>query len=136
MLTNKVIRYQKIDKAKIQQAKELRRIMTPAEKVVWDHVRNGRICGIKVRRQQVIEGFIVDFYCNKARLVIEIDGNIHTTGEQKEYDQQRKKVLEAHGLSEMRFTNDEVMNNITHVVSIITEAVSKRTSGVNRASKQ
>ncbi|MGA2506957.1 MAG: DUF559 domain-containing protein [Chitinispirillaceae bacterium] len=126
MQTNKVVRYQKVDKVKFQRTKELRRAMTPAEKILWNNVRNGKIGGVKIRRQQIIDGFIADFYCHKARLVIEVDGTIHENEGHKEYDEQRKKVMEIHGLSEIRFSNDEIMSNITQVVCTLNKMVSER----------
>jgi len=104
--------------------------MTPAEKILWDNVRNGRICDVKIRRQQIVDGFIVDFYCNKARLVIEVDGTVHENEGHKVYDKQRKKVMEARGLSEIRFSNDEIMSNITQVVRTLKKTVSERISCV------
>jgi very-short-patch-repair endonuclease len=132
MQTDRVVRFQKINKVKFQKAKELRRSMTLAEKILWEHVRNGKILGIKIRRQQIIDGFIVDFFCGKARLVIEVDGSVHENEGHKSYDKERKKIMEVHGLSEIRFTNDEVMNNIDSVIHAIESAVSRRTACVAR----
>jgi very-short-patch-repair endonuclease len=60
-----------------QRAKELRQHMTPAERILWERLRDRRLAGIKFRRQHSIDACIVDFYCAAARLVIEIDGGIH-----------------------------------------------------------
>jgi very-short-patch-repair endonuclease len=72
-----------------------RREMTPAEKMLWKELRGNKL-GVHFRRQQVIAGFIVDFYCHKAGLVIELDGSVHD--EQIEEDAQRDKVLKEMGL--------------------------------------
>ena len=69
--------------------------MTPAEKFLWEELRTNKL-GVHFRRQQAIAGFIVDFYCHKAGLVIEVDVDIHDL--QKEEDERREKVLSALGL--------------------------------------
>lgn len=81
-----IVTNQKVTKEKLQRAKELRREMTPAEKILWEELRANKLGG-HFRRQQVIQGFIVDFYCHKAALVIEVDGDIHDL--QKEEDERR-----------------------------------------------
>ncbi|WKZ47007.1 MAG: DUF559 domain-containing protein [Anaerolineales bacterium] len=101
-----IITNQKVTKEKLQRAKELRREMTPAEKILWKELRANKL-GVHFRRQQVIAGFIVDFYCHRAGLVVEVDGDIHDL--QKEEDERREKALSALGLMMVRFGNDEVM---------------------------
>jgi very-short-patch-repair endonuclease len=59
-------------------AGELRSSMTPAEKILWSHLRNRKVLGFKFRRQHPVSDFIVDFYCHEARLVIEADGSVHS----------------------------------------------------------
>jgi len=71
-----IVTEQKVSKEKLQRAKELRREMTPAEKILWEELRANKL-GVHFRRQQVIAGFIVDFYCHRAGLVVEVDGDIH-----------------------------------------------------------
>jgi very-short-patch-repair endonuclease len=71
-----IVHGQRVTKEKLQRAKELRREMTPAEKILWQELRANKV-GVHFRRQQVIAGFIVDFYCHKASLVIEVDRDIH-----------------------------------------------------------
>ncbi len=91
--------------------------MTLAEKKIWyQYLRNFQY---RVLRQRPIDNFIVDFYCAKLKLVIEIDGGIHYTNEAKIYDLQRTKVLEGYGLKVIRFTNDEVLNNLEGVCQVI-----------------
>ncbi len=68
--------------------------MTPAEKFLWQELRGNKL-GVHFRRQQVIAGFIVDFYCHKAGLVLEVDGDIHDL--QQEEDTRREKVLREMG---------------------------------------
>ena len=71
-----IIPGQRVVKEKLQRARELRREMTPAEKILWQELRGNKL-GVHFRRQQIIAGFIVDFYCHKVGLVIEVDGDIH-----------------------------------------------------------
>lgn len=81
------------DPVKITRAKELRRDMTPEERVLWQELRLLRQRGYAFRRQQVIAGFIVDFYCHNAALVVEVDGGIHD--QQQEYDAERDAKIAA-----------------------------------------
>ncbi|MCC5624731.1 endonuclease domain-containing protein [Nostoc sp. CHAB 5715] len=99
---NIVIGY-KADLVKVQRAKELRQQMTPEEKILWQHLRANRLNGLHFRRQQIINGFIADFYCHATALVIEVDGKIHE--QQAEYDAERDKVLSARGLRLLRIKN-------------------------------
>jgi very-short-patch-repair endonuclease len=94
--------------------------MTPAEKILWQELRGNKL-GIHFRRQQVIAGFIVDFYCHKAGLVIEVDGDIHDL--QQEEDARRERVLSEMGLRVVRFGNEEVMKNLSAVVGKMHDAV-------------
>ena len=90
---------------------------TPAEALLWERLRRKQIHGERFRRQYVFERFIVDFYCPAALLVVEVDGEIHQ--QQKDYDAFRTEFLEALGLQVVRFTNDEVFDDIEHVVEQI-----------------
>jgi very-short-patch-repair endonuclease len=95
--------------------------MTPAEKILWEELRANKL-GVRFRRQQVIQGFIVDFYCHRAGLVIEVDGDVHDL--QQEEDERREKVLSELGLRVVRFGNDEVMRDLSAVVGKIKSLVS------------
>ena len=83
MPVKNIIPGQKVTKAKLERAKELRHEMTPAEKLLWEQVRAKKL-GVRFRRQQVIQGFIVDFYCHKAALVVEVDGDVHDLQKDKD----------------------------------------------------
>ena len=111
-----IITKQKVTKEKLQRAKELRRDMTPAEKVLWQELRANKL-GVHFRRQQVIAGFIVDFYCHKAGLVVEVDGDIHDL--QKGEDVRREKALRELGLRIVRFRNDEVVKDLPTMIEKI-----------------
>ena len=115
-----IVTGQKVTKEKLQRAKELRREMTPAEKLLWQEIRAKKL-GVRFRRQQVVQGFIVDFYCHKAALVIEVDGDIHDL--QQHEDARREKVLREMGLRIVRFRNDEVVRKLSAVVRKIKEMV-------------
>ena len=95
-------------------AKQLRQNQTPSEKVFWENVRNNRLLGFHFRRQQVLDGFIVDFYCHKIGLVVEIDGPIHLS--QSSYDREREKILRQRGLKLVRFTNEQVLDQLDRVL--------------------
>jgi very-short-patch-repair endonuclease len=120
MPVKNIIPGQTVTKEKLQRARELRRDMTAAEKILWQE-----LCGNKLRvhfrRQQVIAGFIVDFYCHKAGLVLELDGDIHDL--QREEDARREKVLREMGLRIVRFRNEEVVKNSSAVLRSISELV-------------
>ena len=115
-----IIPGQKVTKAKLQRARELRRDMTPGEKTLWQELRASKL-GIHFRRQQIIAGFIVDFYCHKAALVIEVDGDIHDL--QQVEDASREKVLQEMGLRVVRFKNEKVVKNLSEVVMKIKELI-------------
>jgi very-short-patch-repair endonuclease len=95
--------------------------MTPAEKMSWKDIRANKL-GVHFRRQQVISGFIVDFYCHKADLVIEVDGDIHDL--QQEEDALRENALKEFGLRIIRFRNEEILNDLSSVVEKIKEQAS------------
>ncbi len=118
MSVKNIIPGQSVTKEKLQRARELRREMTPAEKVLWEELRANKL-GVHFRRQQIIQGFIVDFYCHKSALVVEVDGDIHDL--QKEEDARREKVLSELGLRIVRFGNDEVVKNVSAMVGKIKE---------------
>lgn len=111
---------QKIQPAKAQRARELRRRMTPEEKILWQALRGNRLAGFHFRRQQVIDGFIVDFYCHTAALVIELDGGIHQ--QRRDYDTARDRVLQARGLRVLRIPNEAVIENLPGVLARIEAA--------------
>ena len=109
-----IIRGQRISSAKRERSKEFRKTMTPAEAVLWKRLRGNRLHGLHFRRQQVIDGFIVDFYCHAHAFVLEVDGPVHNN--QREYDAWREAILREKGLKILRVTNDEVMRDIDGVL--------------------
>lgn len=109
------------------QASDLRRNMTPPEARLWQHLRARRLGGHHFRRQQIIGGYIVDFYCHAAALVVELDGDIH--GLQRERDAAREQVLEQRGLRLLRYTNREVAQNLRCILDQILDVADRRVSG-------
>jgi very-short-patch-repair endonuclease len=98
---------------------EARRRPTAAEATLWRALRGEKLHGLHFRRQQVIEGYRVDFYCHRARLVVEVDGPIHD--DQREYDDARDRFLTSYGVTVIRFTNDEVQGHLRSVLAKIAE---------------
>jgi len=102
--------------ATFEKAKRLRRNMTSAEKKLWGELKNKKLNGYKFRRQHPLHFFIVDFYCHELELIIEIDGKYHDKTEQIKKDQERTELLKFQNLKLVRFTNDEVMNELESVI--------------------
>lgn len=100
-------------------AKQNRKNATEAEDKLWEEVRNRKIKGYKFRRQHPISGFIPDFVCLEKKLIIEVDGDYHSEEEHKKYDDVRTKWLRANQYTLIRFTNEEVLENINRVVEEI-----------------
>src|SRR5688500_20084781 len=106
---------QRVTGEKLHLSRELRRQMTPAERRLWAALRGGRLLSLRFRRQQVIDGFIVDYYCHAARLVVEVDGGIHE--DQQGHDAARAQILAARGLRVVRFPYAEGRTNLEYVLS-------------------
>ena len=104
----------------------LRKKMTPWEKRLWYHFL--RDYPIRFQRQKTIGDYIADFYCAKARLVIELDGGGHYTDEQKQKDDRRTAALEQMGLTVIRFCNTDIDRNFRGVC----EAIATQISALNR----
>jgi len=100
-----------------ENAKNLRKTMTEAETVLWNALRNGRLEGYKFRRQHPIKRFIADFYCHEARLVVEVDGEIHNEIYEMEYDEGRTYELSEYNIRVIRFTNSEILNSLKMVLN-------------------
>ena len=102
-------------------ARRLRRESTPAEQLLWKHLRARRLDGFKFRQQMWLCGFIADFACVEAKLVIEADGGQH--GSNEAYDRQRSAAFAKEGFSTLRFWNNEILENIDGVLLTIREAL-------------
>lgn len=110
-----MITEQKVNSSKVKLSKRFRTKMTNAEALLWEKLRKSQLGGIHFRRQQILFGFIADFYCHSKRLVIEVDGDIHK--EQLEEDREREAVFVQNGFRIIRFTNAQVENNIEEVLT-------------------
>ena len=108
---------QRVAPDKVAQAQRLRQQMTEEEKQLWRRLKGNRLAGLHFRRQQVIDGFIVDFYCHAVGLVIEVDGQIHER--QSAYDAERDRILRARGLHILRIPNAAIHADIESVVQKI-----------------
>jgi len=106
-------------------ARELRREMTRAEKVLWEKLRARRFLNLKFRRQHPILEFIADFYCHELKLIVEADGKYHEENDAKYYDSERTKELIGYGYSVIRFSNEEIINEIDNVLRQLKEIVTR-----------
>jgi very-short-patch-repair endonuclease len=102
-------------------AKQLRKGPTKTEKIVWELIRNRKFMGLKFRRQHVIEGFVLDFYCHEMKLGIEIDGGIHFR--RKDYDRLRQEVIESESVNLIRITNKQIAENKRAILEKIKDAI-------------
>jgi very-short-patch-repair endonuclease len=102
-----------------EKAKELRASMTPSEKILWGRLRQLREKGFIFRRQHPMLKFIADFYCHQAHLVVEVDGGIHEDTDRAAYDVGRTAEMSAYGVQVIRFTNEQVQQNVDEVICII-----------------
>lgn len=114
-----IVRGQTVSPKMLERAKELRREMTPAEKILWKEVRANKLNGLHFRRQQIVHGYFADFYCHQHELIVEVDGGIHEL--QREYDAEREEYLKSLGFRIIRFTNNEVIKNLKGVLQRIVE---------------
>ena len=108
-------------KSMVEAARDLRKPLTIAERLLWEVLRK-KIGGCKFYRQAPIDRFIVDFYCPRKKLVIEVDGGIHQEKDVAEYDALREALLREKDLRVIRFRNEEVMRDLGKVCESIREA--------------
>lgn len=108
----------------LDQAKELRREMTPQERKLWYKFLRDYPC--KIYKQRIIDSFIVDFYCASAKLVIEVDGSQHYTNQGIAHDRERSAMLQKYRLHVLRFTNYEIDYHFDAVCEKIYETIQER----------
>lgn len=109
-------------------AQTLRKNETETEKLLWKKLKNNQLQGYKFRRQHPISLYIADFYCHKIKLIIEIDGGYHNTNKQKEKDIERTKILNCNDIRVIRFTNEDIINNIENILLEISKYIPKKES--------
>ena len=107
-------------------AKKLRNNQTEAELYLWDNLQRLAYLNIRFKRQHPVLYFIADFYCHKAKIIIEVDGGYHDIPEQYLYDRNRENELNELGLKVVRFTNEEVLNSIEKVLKTIEIEIKER----------
>jgi very-short-patch-repair endonuclease len=123
MSVKNIVRGQRVSARQLENAKELRRELTPAEKFLWKHLKANRLNGLHFRRQQIVHGYFADFYCHQHELIVEVDGGIHD--HQQEYDADREEYLMNLGLRIIRFSNDEITKNLNGVLQNIVQECQK-----------
>ena len=114
------------DRFLVPRARGLRRDSTRAEAVLWEQLRSRRLDAMKFVRQQPVGPFIADFMCRERRLVIEVDGATHGSDAEIAYDRRRTEFLQEHGYRVLRLSNDEVINGMDEVLTVIIEALRDR----------
>jgi very-short-patch-repair endonuclease len=120
----RIVRGQRVEEAKMILAKQLRREMTPAERLLWERLRRSQLNGYHFRRQQVVHGFVADFYCQAAALIVELDGEAHAGREG--YDAERDRILSDLGVLSVRFDNEAVCGQTDGVLKAISESCAQR----------
>ncbi len=101
-----------------ERRRELRKRSTKTEEILWLKIRNNQL-GCKFKRQHSIGGYIIDFYCSKRKLIIEIDGATHNSKEAREYDKIRDEYFGELGYKTIRFLNEEIQKDTNNVLSKI-----------------
>lgn len=104
-------------------SRELRKNMTDAERFLWLKVRMRQINGYQFYRQRIIGDYIIDFFCPKLKLVIELDGGQHYSGKKVDLDRKRDNALRKLGLKVLKFSDFDVLQNIDGVVATIIENI-------------
>lgn len=111
-----------------ENAKRLRGQMTLAEKTLWNRLSRKQLNNYRFKSQHPVANFIADFYCHRARLIIEVDGGVHDHPEQAAYDNERTTDLETLGIKVLRFTNDQVIHETEKVIEKIKETLNEKLS--------
>ena len=109
----------------IASAKEMRKNLTPPEARLWQALRRRGLEGLKFRRQHPIGPFILDFYCTSAKLAVEIDGSVHTLGDNPQRDDRRDLWLERHGITVLRIEARHVRDRLEAVLTEIGRAAAE-----------
>ena len=104
-------------------AYQMRRSMTGPEQKLWSVLRASRLDGLHFRRQQIIDGFVADFYCHSAGLIVEADGGLHDP----DYDAWRDKIIQARNLLVLRFPNEQIEIDLPSVVETVRTIAHSRT---------
>lgn len=103
----------------------LRHHMPKAEIILWSVLKNKKVLGYKFRRQYSVGSFVLDFYCPRLKLALEVDGDSHFNSVARIYDQKRQKYIEEFGIKFLRFTNNDIYTNFDGVIEEIIRTVSR-----------
>ena len=106
-----------------EKRRKLRQYQTNAEELVWRYLRNRQMLGYKIKRQYSVDHFVIDFYCPKLKLAIEVDGESHNNPEQKKYDIQRQKYLEEFDINFVRIKDEDLLGNPNKAFMKIEDAI-------------
>ena len=98
--------------------------MSEAEVVLWKNLKTKKLKGYKFRRQHSFGRYVVDFYCPEIKLAIEVDGGYHKSSNMKEYDPERQNFIESFGVKFLRFSNEDIFQNLPMVLSQIKSKLS------------
>ncbi len=110
-----------------RRARELRRLSPAAERILWAQLKNRGLQGVKFVRSEPIGPYFADFVCRSAKLVVEIDGATHSTDEEIAHDNRRTAFLEAEGYRVVRFSNQQVYENVGAIIEEIARVLTERT---------
>jgi very-short-patch-repair endonuclease len=116
--------------------RQLRRDQTDAEKLLWYCLRGRQLYGLKFRRQYPVGPYVLDFYCYKYKLCLELDGGQHYEDAGIEHDKQRQAFLTSHGIRTLRFSNRDVRQHLEAVLLQIAEAVKPLTPTLSQRERE
>ena len=120
--------------SELNKRRSLRNVAPDAERIVWARLRKNQILGFKFRRQYSVGPYVIDFYCPLLSLAVEIDGDSHFQHDSN--DKPRQDYIETFGIRFLRFTNEEVYNNLEGVLEVIRQAAqegSQKTAPVEQS---
>lgn len=109
----------------VRRARVLRSNMTKAEIILWSRLRSKQINGYKFRRQQPLFDYVVDFYFDEFKLIIEVDGEIHSFSERANYDSKRDNILKINGYHIIGLSNLEIETEINSAINKIISYISE-----------
>lgn len=103
--------------------RQLRKDQTYCEQIMWLHLRNRKLLGIKFKRQYSVDKYVIDFYAPEMKLAVELDGNVHNLPDKKEYDKERQTDIEKYKIKFIRITNEELLGNPNKAFKRIEEKI-------------
>ena len=117
-------------------ARANRQRSSPAAKTLWEHLRNRQLDNTKFVRERIFWRYIADFYCSSAKLIVEVDGEVHDSPDAVEYDGIRDRWFEAQGYRVLRFRNETVLADLPKVLEAIRETLTPDPSPKGRGEKK